>query len=386
MLVVIKMHGYIFCTLLILLPLSSSCNIDVDCSLNGICQSNKCICDSPWTGSTCSLLNQEAVKFPQGYGQSPNLTSWGGSILTDPLTGQHHLFVSTLTNSCPLLYWQTNSRIDHAVSDTITGPYQFKDVAVSTWATNPATIALADGTYAIVHIGQGDGPPDGGEHCRNDIPLHSEHTNSTGSTIHISQSLSGPWEPLANNTLGSCNNPSPWQHKNGSLYIVCAHGDHHVLKKAASISGPWTDVSNITINHTNTHTYYEDPFLWIDSRNMWHLLMHSYNTKEDRTQCSNSTVSVHVFSKDGYEWKLGKEQPYTTQVAVEHHGGSYTITVATRERPKLLFSPSGSPSHLVTAVCSAPSCPDGPPTGCVDCKYEAWDYTLVSPLVSSHVS
>ena len=162
---------------------------------------------------------------------------------------------------------------------------------------------------------------------------------------------------------------------------MCAQGDHHVLKKAASISGPWIQVANITITTTNPSTYFEDPFLWTDSRNMWHILMHAYNTKEDRNQCDNSTVSVHLYSNDGYEWKIGRDQPYTTRIAVENSGGSYTITVATRERPKLLFSPSGSLTHLVTAVCSAPSCPAGPPTGCVDCKYEAWDYTLVTPLV-----
>ena len=50
-----------------------------------------------------------------------------------------------------------------------------------------------------------------------------------------------------------------------------------------------------------------------------------------------------------------------------------------RERPHLVFPPGQSrPGHLVTAVCSAPAC-SGP---CVDCKYQAHDYTLVTPLVT----
>lgn len=51
-----------------------------------------------------------------------------------------------------------------------------------------------------------------------------------------------------------------------------------------------------------------------------------------------------------------------------------------------MFPPGQSrPSHLVTAVCSAPACPwpSPPPAGCVDCKYQAHDYTLVTPLASS---
>jgi hypothetical protein len=102
------------------------------------------------------------------------------------------------------------------------------------------------------------------------------------------------------------------------------------------------------------------------------------------------------------------------------------ITVSTRERPKLLFSAEGQMTHLLNGarlprswlaaglvwladcgprrcafcwggnlrdpppwtcspsfagVCSAPACPSGPPTGCVDCKYSFWDFTLVAPLV-----
>ena len=101
---------------------------------------------------------------------------------------------------------------------------------------------------------------------------------------------------------------------------------------------------------------------------------------ENKAECNNSTVSAHVYSQDGYQWRVSQDQPYTTQVLVEHHTGFTTITVSTRERPKLLFSPTGSLTHLITAVCSAPAFPAGPPTGFVDCKYEAWDYTLVTSL------
>ena len=115
------MAQILFFTIILRIGLSSSCTSDLECSLNGICQANHCICDSPWSGSSCSILNQQTVRYPQGYGQFPILTSWGGSILTDSATGKHHLFVSTLTNSCPLFYWQTNSRIDHTVANNIPG-------------------------------------------------------------------------------------------------------------------------------------------------------------------------------------------------------------------------------------------------------------------------
>ena len=51
-----------------------------------------------------------------------------------------------------------------------------------------------------------------GENC--ETPL--------GSNVHLSSSLYGPWRPLAGSSL-YCNNPSPWKHTNGSLYLLCSH-------------------------------------------------------------------------------------------------------------------------------------------------------------------
>ena len=57
-----------------------------------------------------------------------------------------------------------------------------------------------------------------------------------GSTIHVSDSPAGPWSPLQENTLDpNCNNPSPWVHRNGTIYLVCSGG--------ASGNGP------VTIGH-----------------------------------------------------------------------------------------------------------------------------------------
>ena len=91
----------------------------------------------------------------------------------------------------------------------------------------------------------------------------------------------------------------------------------------------------------------------------------------------NSTVSMHTFSEDGYTWHAGAEQPYTTQV--ETTAG--TITVSTRERPKLFFNKAGQMTHLVTGVSGASQCEfGGPPSACTNCKLRFWDYTLIAPL------
>ena len=105
-----------------------------------------------------------------------------------------------------------------------------------------------------------------------------------------------------------------------------------------------------------------------------------YNTHENPPhghECFNSTVAAHAFSKDGFTWHMSPEPPYTTQIELTN---GTTVTVATRERPKMWFDRAGRKTHLFNGVCSASNCPDGPATGCVDCKYANWDYPLVQPL------
>ena len=162
---------------------AAACSTDLDCSLNGACTAGACECAAPWHGPGCELLRFRPSSFPQGYGMAPNLTTWGGGAIYDTGTKKYHSYISSMTNDCgletycplppaPLMptdgdgrRWTQNSRIEHGVADTVTGPYKFVDVAVPTWSHNAAPIALHDGTFAIVHIGGGNGAADGGRNC-----------------------------------------------------------------------------------------------------------------------------------------------------------------------------------------------------------------------------
>jgi len=358
---------------------AASCTADLHCSLNGVCTGGHCVCDKPWSGAACETLNFLPVKFPQGYGMTPNVTTWGGGII-DGGDGKHHMYVSRMTNDCKLNAWTKNSRIDHAVSSKgPEGPYEFADVAVNTWAHNAAPIQLHDGTYAIVHIGTGEGGPNGGNNCTapsssevlwTDGLTRGEPTTTGGSTIHISESLFGPWLPLQN-SLGGCNNPAPWVHPNGTIFVGCGGA----FKRAANIAGPYTTVASFPMGGGPVG-HYEDPQIYTDKRGNFHCFYHVYRTDLPSTNCVNSTVSAHSFSKDGFQWTMSKTAPYGTQVELST---GETVTVATRERPKPFFDSKGVMTHLLNGVCGSSSCTDSK-TGCVDCKYNHWDYTLIHPL------
>ena len=156
---------------------SEGCISAVDCSLNGVCSGHSCLCDLPWHGDDCGQLLELPVSFPQGYGQDPRLTSWGASVVSGEQE-TYHMFVSTMTNNCSLAHWQTNSRVDHAVSENATGPYSWRDVAINTWAHNPQILRLDTNTWALIHIGQGNGSPNGGDICSNEIPSMGLYSSS----------------------------------------------------------------------------------------------------------------------------------------------------------------------------------------------------------------
>jgi len=76
-----------------------------DCSLNGqpstLAGSNGCKCNPGWTGATCALLDRgrpasreaAAIAGPATRPARPGST-WGGNVLVDEATGEHHLFVA----------------------------------------------------------------------------------------------------------------------------------------------------------------------------------------------------------------------------------------------------------------------------------------------------
>jgi hypothetical protein len=60
--------------------LGLGCSTNLGCSLNGICESRVCVCDMPWGGSACDILQIPPSSIAGAgagiYGVAPNVTSW----------------------------------------------------------------------------------------------------------------------------------------------------------------------------------------------------------------------------------------------------------------------------------------------------------------------
>jgi len=111
----------------------------------------------------------------------------------------------------------------------------------------------------------------------------------------------------------------------------------------------------------NPPAHWEDPYIYQDLRGHWHLLAHVYNVVPFATTGINY-ISGHGFSEDGLSWNMTAIEPYGYNVSslvlhkqpavardvwarfltdrlwlqVTYDDGSHA-SVATRERPKLIF-------------------------------------------------
>jgi hypothetical protein len=111
---------------------AATCTTDAQCSLNGVCTSGTCACDTAWRSSPnssfdCSILNLLNPVRGAGFHtieNGRNMSSWGGSALRDENTGTYHMFASQMVNHCGIGCWTQNSHVVRATSTTADGAYE----------------------------------------------------------------------------------------------------------------------------------------------------------------------------------------------------------------------------------------------------------------------
>lgn len=346
--------------------------------MNGECFNTTCICDSGWAGSTCAYMNFLPAPANGSYGYYPNITAWGGVPIY--AEGHYHLFVAEMINDCGLCTWVRNSRIIHAISKTLLGPFTFSDVAIPVWSHNPQIVvdnSTGSPIYLLFHIGDGT-ESQTPINCTVKHPDQSSMNDTvpvTSSLLHTATSPYGPWTPQNPTGLESCNNPSPYIYPNGNIYLACSPmwgSDSPNVFTAPNWKGPWT--GGVIKYHGNLGMgIWEDPFIWVDKRGVFKMLSHVYPSPSDMRVPFWTRVSGFAYSLDGFNWVVSPEEPYTN--VVNHETGVMAYT--TRERPKIYFDPYDhvTPIALFNGVAEGSYCWDCKQTCGVD-----WTYNIAVPL------
>eukprot|EP01064_Diplonema_japonicum_P014473 TRINITY_DN22122_c0_g1_i1.p1 TRINITY_DN22122_c0_g1~~TRINITY_DN22122_c0_g1_i1.p1 ORF type:complete len:365 (+),score=53.71 TRINITY_DN22122_c0_g1_i1:46-1140(+) len=357
--------------LLLLAGAASGCVTNIDCWMNGVCTNGACHCSKGWKGENCTQLNLQPAPVVGAYGYAPNVSSWGG--LPTKIDGKWHLHAAEMTNGCGLSSWGKNSRVIHAVSDNMTGPYSRQDVTLGAWAHNPQLAVdnhTGTPTYLLFHIGTGT-HSGSLENCGENTPEPVAPT-VTSNVLHTASSPYGPWEPY--NGLPGINNPSPFVFPNGTIVIT---GTSWNIYRADSWKGPWKKTP-IVWSGDGGQGVWEDPFIFYDPvMSVWKMIAHVWPSyAPDQPACDHNyslREAGFAYSFDGIHWVKSSTPPFDNKV--QHTDGS-TTALSTRERPKVIFAADGhTPIGLSNGVSANPE-----PWGCKDKPGVDWTYTLVVPI------
>ena len=356
---------------LVLPSLATTCTTNLDCSLNGLCQphTGSCLCDKPWHGSRCGVLKYQSNQpmssanlYPHNDTGAPKtgpcvtasgsctaLNTWNGPIVK--VGTQYHMF-NPLYKRGNLFETQD---MMHGIATNITGPYSWRSQGQGDLGSNPAFVTFQD--------------PD-----TNATTFSLWSGQASGLQIYVSDDINGIFVPV-NGSMGGFSNVAPLYY-NGKWYAT--DQGTRKIRTTPKLGDPWTLYSEI--HATFKGAYQEDPFMWVDKRNNWHIINHAYNTTEIEN-CGQSTLSAHLFSLDGKAWHILTEpqvEPYSHTVSYED-GTTHTYT--TLERPNCQFNEKGEMTSINLAAdlmtqdagCKDYSvCPAKTKAGncaCTNCKY-----------------
>lgn len=348
--------------------LHDGCATDADCVFNGICgAAATCICDAPWSGPSCAQLTFARTRAVAKslYNITDPHNTWDGPIVTGP-DGKLHMYLPLYK---PGSLGSPQSLL-HGLADAVEGPWDWTSLPEITdhVGINPGFLVFPGADGAPVYALFVDGA------CLTASSPYGPFTPVPGFSL--------PKTPAGNNN----NNPAPIYFR-GAFYLTTQFTQY--IWTAPYLGAPWTVFANISHSALPTNEYHvEDPFMWIDSRDHWHIVNHAYSNSQF-VNCGVSAVSAHFFSSDGLTWGFS-EQPWSH--TVEYDDGT-NHTYVTLERPYLFFNAQKQLTHVQFAadmVTGDEGCASRPnhtpprgPTPCDNCKWEDHAGTIVVALAAT---
>eukprot|EP00045_Choanoeca_perplexa_P006899 m.60168 g.60168 ORF g.60168 m.60168 type:complete len:414 (+) comp13840_c0_seq3:275-1516(+) len=364
-----------------LVAMATSCTSDLDCQLNGECNTaaGTCSCDKGWTGDDCGTLNLNTTAHVMyGYTPTSNTSCWGGGPPTyDESTGKYGMLVTEMAGHCGMSTWGRMSQSVLAVADSVEGPYTHEKVVVGTESHNTIyAYSEVDKTHLMYTIFEGISPPscnpylnctDGtttggkGLHPPSHWPaMHCPNNNNKGGrgVVHWAKSLSGPWTsigpvrvdwgPNGEPPNSGLSNPAPYIFPNGTVLLLGRGQDAHTLPNGTRIKGhnvwlfraetwnstyKWIPLNGLNGSlpvgaNSNKGPLTEDPVLYRGRRG-FHILFHS------------SPDLTHAWSLDGFDWKYSPQVMGPPTHASQGGGDN--------ERPRVVLDDNGDIEYVMVS-------------------------------------
>lgn len=342
-------------------------------------------------GFELSLL--PAAPLEQQAFRSSEYVSWGGSVIQAD-SGDYHMFAAVFSGGKGLNSWTSNSEIMHLQAKAPSGPFKpandgpnLDGIIVQAEAHNPKIVRANDGTYLLFSIGHSpflaspslNGPWHAVNftHCNNPAPLvvpgrdeiyvycHGgpdiQHWGSSVGMAWTPHWSAGVWTIADNNT----------DDLHGGGRDLFAHPVE--VSSAASMALGLVSVHRCISAHcecdATVFACAQDPFAWYAPSNnpaangSFHLLCHGFRMGmvNNSAGIAPSALTEDEGSGNAYGAYANAPTPFGPwrfqESAVAYSGhvqlstGKSLGTLQRRERPHLLLSKEGLPTHLYNGVC-----------------------------------
>ncbi len=303
---------------------------------------------------------------------------WGSSVIKGD-EGIYHMYASRWPKFLPFHPgWMIASEIIHATSERPEGPYEFKDVALSSrgaqfWdgksCHNPKVVKYKD-TYILYYMGATHPFEDVTLKNVNEFDLLSKWciTGRWRKRVGIatSKTANGPWERLDAPILDTkpdsyysflTSNPSPLIKEDGSVVLLFKGRSYKEdgikqsemsigVATAPSFDGEYTVIGNQPLFSLEHFGEIEDPHLWSDKTG-FHMV-----AKDQRGAITGGKGDgILAHSSDGINWEVDKFPKAYTKTVKWNNG--QTIKQGQLERPFVLVE-EGKPTHLFFATMNGP--------------------------------
>lgn len=305
--------------------------------------------------------------------QEEDYNVWGTNILKGK-DGKYHAIYSRWPKSRGFLAWVTHSEIAHAVSDSLTGPYKFRNVVLPArgnefWdgdCTHNPHVLEYNGKYYLYHMGNhGSGywsntPDDCMPNMKDDEWWVNRNNQRIG--LAVANDLNGEWKrsdkPLIDATgdRWMTSTPTVSLRADDTFLMVYKYVEPnpkfkngkvvHVTATSKSPLGPFTDTGIPFITHSTASFALDDHVEWLHNGNYFCLVKDSRGVWSDYPD-----GSTMLFESDdmGLNWKPAKNFLVLKAGELKWTDDTVTQTERTADMPKF-YMENGVPKALIIAV------------------------------------
>ena len=299
--------------------------------------------------------------------------NWGTNILKGK-DGKYHAIYSRWRRSRGHMAWVTHSEVAHAVSDKLTGPYVFKNMALPArgreyWdgdVTHNPHVIEHEGKYYLYYMGNhGSGYWDNTPNDRHPEMSDKEwwvNRNNQRVGVAVADDLNGVWKrydkPLIDidSTQIMTSTPTVSKRPDGKFllvykYVTKSPKDHkgakviHVTALGDTPLGPFKLTNKPFITHPTAKFALDDHVEWFQDGHYYCIAKDSRGVMSEHGE---GATLLYVSDKDGLNWKKAEKELVLAPGKLRWTDGTETLCDRTADMPKL-YMENGIPKALIIA-------------------------------------